>query len=98
MCGISGIVALDGVLPPALRAAIGPMTAALRHRGPDGQGVFIDGVAALGHRRLAIIDREGGAQPIAHQNGSCWVALQREDYNPPPPPPRPVGPRPRLPP
>src|SRR5262249_35149566 len=81
MCGISGIVAIDGVLPPALRTAIGPMTAALRHRGPDGQGLFTDDVAALGHRRLAIIDREGGAQPISNEDGSCWIVFNGEIYN-----------------
>jgi asparagine synthase (glutamine-hydrolysing) len=81
MCGISGLVAIDGVLPPALRAAIGPMTAALHHRGPDGQGLFGDEVAALGHRRLAIIDREGGAQPIANEDGSVWIVFNGEIYN-----------------
>jgi asparagine synthase (glutamine-hydrolysing) len=81
MCGISGIVAIDGALAPALRAAIGPMTAALRHRGPDGQGLFADDTAALGHRRLAIIDREGGAQPISNENGSCWIVFNGEIYN-----------------
>jgi len=81
MCGISGMVAIEGALAPALRGAIGPMTAALRHRGPDGQGVFADEVAALGHRRLAIIDREGGAQPIANEDGSCWIVFNGEIYN-----------------
>ena len=72
---------MEGALAPLLRAAIGPMTAALRHRGPDGQGVFTDEVAALGHRRLAIIDREGGAQPIANEDGSCWIVFNGEIYN-----------------
>jgi asparagine synthase (glutamine-hydrolysing) len=81
MCGISGIVAIDGVLAPALRGAIGPMTAALHHRGPDGQGLFGDDVAALGHRRLAIIDREGGAQPISNEDGTCWIVFNGEIYN-----------------
>src|SRR3989440_12272816 len=81
MCGISGIVAIDGVLPPALRSAIGPMTAALRHRGPDGQGLFGDDVAALGHRRLSIIDRAGGGQPLSNEDGSCWIVFNGEIYN-----------------
>jgi len=81
MCGISGVMAIEGVLAPALRGAIWPMTAALQHRGPDGQGLFADEVAALGHRRLAIIDREGGAQPIANEDGSCWIVFNGEIYN-----------------
>ena len=81
MCGISGMVAVEGVLAPALRDAIGPMTIALQHRGPDGQGLFADEVAALGHRRLAIIDREGGAQPIANEDNSCWIVFNGEIYN-----------------
>src|SRR5947207_12601999 len=81
MCGICGIVAREDVLDPRLRAAIGPMTSTLRHRGPDGQGVFTDGVAALGHRRLAIIDRSGGDQPMTNEDGTCWVVFNGEIYN-----------------
>jgi len=81
MCGICGVVAVDGALEPGIRAAIGPMTATLAHRGPDGQGVFSDTVAALGHRRLAIIDREGGAQPISNEDGSYWIVFNGEVYN-----------------
>jgi asparagine synthase (glutamine-hydrolysing) len=81
MCGICGIVALDGSLSPPLRSSIGAMTATLHHRGPDGEGLFADDVAALGHRRLAIIDREGGAQPMSNRDGSCWVVFNGEIYN-----------------
>ena len=81
MCGICGIVALDGSLSPPLRSSIGAMTATLHHRGPDGEGLFADGVAALGHRRLAIIDRAGGAQPMSNRDGSCWVVFNGEIYN-----------------
>ena len=81
MCGICGIVALDGPLAPELRASIGGMTSTLHHRGPDGHGLFTDDVAALGHRRLAIIDREGGAQPMSNQDGSCVVVFNGEIYN-----------------
>ena len=81
MCGICGVVAMDDVLDPGVRGAIGRMTATLQHRGPDGQGVFSDPVAALGHRRLAIIDREGGAQPISNEDGSYWIVFNGEIYN-----------------
>ncbi len=81
MCGISGIFALHGILSPELRSAIGDMTETLHRRGPDGQGVFTDKVVALGHRRLAIIDREGGAQPMTNEDGSCWIVFNGEVYN-----------------
>ena len=81
MCGLCGIVALEGPLDGRLRGAIGPMTATLHHRGPDGQGVFAGDAAVLGHRRLAIIDREGGAQPMTNEDGSCWVVFNGEIYN-----------------
>jgi asparagine synthase (glutamine-hydrolysing) len=81
MCGISGIAALNGRLDPALRNAIGPMTRALAHRGPDGEETFADARVALGHRRLAIIDRAGGAQPMPNADRSCWIVFNGEIYN-----------------
>jgi asparagine synthase (glutamine-hydrolysing) len=74
-------MAFDGSLSPELRSSIGAMTATLHHRGPDGEGLFADEVAALGHRRLAIIDRAGGAQPMSNQDRSCWVVFNGEIYN-----------------
>ncbi|HVD92706.1 MAG TPA: asparagine synthase (glutamine-hydrolyzing) [Vicinamibacterales bacterium] len=81
MCGICGVVALDGGLDPRLRASIDTMTATLHHRGPDGQGVRTDGTAAFGHRRLAIIDRATGAQPMTNEDGTCWIVFNGEIYN-----------------
>src|SRR4051812_45336089 len=81
MCGICGMIAVDGVLQPELRSAIGPMTRSLHHRGPDGEGLFEDRAAALGHRRLAIIDRVGGTQPIPNEDRSCWIVFNGEIYN-----------------
>ena len=81
MCGICGIVSLGGALAPDLRLAIGPMTDALAHRGPDGDGFFSDLHAVLGHRRLAIIDREGGRQPMTNEDGSRWIVFNGEIYN-----------------
>jgi asparagine synthase (glutamine-hydrolysing) len=81
MCGIAGAVSLAGPLDPAIRAAIRPMTRALSHRGPDGEGYFTDPHAALGHRRLAIIDRAGGVQPIANEDETCWIVFNGEIYN-----------------
>lgn len=81
MCGISALVALDGALPPDIARSLGPMTDALAHRGPDGDGFIDCGFAALGHRRLSIIDRAGGHQPMANEDDTCWIVFNGEIYN-----------------
>ena len=81
MCGIAGVAALDGPLAPELRRACRGMTDLLQHRGPDGDGYFDEPHASLGHRRLAIIDRAGGAQPMSNEDGSCWIVFNGEIYN-----------------
>ncbi len=81
MCGIAGAFAAEGALPPEVRSAVRGMTSALRHRGPDGDGFFDDARAAFGHRRLAIIDRAGGHQPMANEDESCWIVFNGEIYN-----------------
>ena len=75
MCGICGAVGLDG------RADLDAMTASLRHRGPDSCGVYREGSVELGCRRLAIIDPEGGDQPITNEDGDVVVAYNGETYN-----------------
>lgn len=57
------------------------MTDRIAHRGPDGEGHYIDGPAALGHRRLSIIDLEGGRQPMFNEDGSLAVVFNGEIYN-----------------
>jgi asparagine synthase (glutamine-hydrolysing) len=57
------------------------MSDRIRHRGPDGDGTWTDGPAALAHRRLAIIDPAGGQQPVATADGSCWIVYNGELYN-----------------
>ena len=78
MCGIYGLLARgttnDG-------AALAAMDAALRHRGPDDSGTLLDGPCALGMRRLAIIDLDGGHQPIASEDRRVWVVFNGEIYN-----------------
>jgi asparagine synthase (glutamine-hydrolysing) len=81
MCGICGMVAMDGPLAPGARSSVERMSAALRHRGPDGEGLFEAPAAILGHRRLAIIDRAGGHQPMSNEDGSCWIVFNGEVYN-----------------
>ena len=79
MCGIAGFVNRAG--QPADREIVERMTATLAHRGPDGDGVYCRGNAALGHRRLSIIDVAGGAQPMSNEDGSIWISYNGELYN-----------------
>jgi asparagine synthase (glutamine-hydrolysing) len=79
MCGITGFVNRAG--QRADRALVARMTAALSHRGPDGEGLYCDAQVALGHRRLSIIDVAGGAQPLSNEDGSIWVSYNGELYN-----------------
>jgi asparagine synthase (glutamine-hydrolysing) len=81
MCGICGVYSMRGNLDPSVRRAVPLMNAALAHRGPDGDGFFDDPRAAFGHRRLAIIDRAGGQQPMSNEDGSCWIVFNGEIYN-----------------
>jgi len=80
MCGICGIFNLNGepVSPVDLRR----MTDAIAHRGPDGEGFYIDSFIGLGHRRLAIIDLSPlGHQPMMSANGDCSISYNGEIYN-----------------
>jgi asparagine synthase (glutamine-hydrolysing) len=77
VCGICGRINPRGVA----RADIQGMADTLSHRGPDGEGVYIDGVAGLGHRRLSIIDLGGGHQPMSNEDGSIWIVFNGEIYN-----------------
>ena len=81
MCGICGIVALEAPLSDPMKRAIEPMTHALAHRGPDGYGFHVEPHVALGHRRLAIIDRDAGAQPMSNEDGTLWITFNGEIYN-----------------
>jgi asparagine synthase (glutamine-hydrolysing) len=79
MCGIAGFVNLNG--RAADRSIAERMTATLAHRGPDGDGIYCVGPAALGHRRLSIIDVNGGAQPMSNEDDTVWVTYNGELYN-----------------
>lgn len=80
MCGIAGFVK-RGPSEAVDREILKRMVQSLAHRGPDDEGYLIDGGAHLGHRRLSIIDVEGGRQPIANEDGQIWVVLNGEIYN-----------------
>lgn len=77
MCGIAGFISPAR----ANAAALAPMLARIAHRGPDGQGTFVEGSAALGHCRLAIIDLQGGAQPLYSEDKNFVVVFNGEIYN-----------------
>jgi asparagine synthase (glutamine-hydrolysing) len=79
VCGICGLAALDGAAVDT--GPLAAMSAALRHRGPDDDGAVADGPVALAARRLAIIDLEGGHQPIASEDGRVHAALNGEILN-----------------
>src|SRR5688572_4945318 len=79
MCGIAGIVDLRR--RPIDRPLLERMCGSLRHRGPDDQGCFVNCFAALGQRRLSIIDLSGGRQPMSNEDGTVWVAFNGEIYN-----------------
>src|SRR5262245_34117584 len=79
MCGISGIFGRDWSL-----AQLDAMVATQRHRGPDGQGIYVDplNLAGLGHNRLKIIDlSEAGRQPMSNQSGRYHITFNGEIYN-----------------
>ncbi|MBS1819477.1 MAG: asparagine synthetase B, partial [Acidobacteria bacterium] len=81
MCGIAGLFSIDGPLHPDGPSVVRAMCNAIAHRGPDGEGFHDTTRASLGHRRLAIIDRAGGHQPMTNEDGSCWIVFNGEVYN-----------------
>ena len=80
MCGIVGLVDLDGKRGVD-RQLLDKMNEAQIHRGPDGSGLEVRPGIGLGHRRLAIIDLESGAQPLASDDGKVVVTYNGEIYN-----------------
>jgi len=80
MCGIAGCVAPAGEAPD--REALERMGAALAHRGPDDQGIEIEGNVGLVNRRLAIVDpTPAGHQPMQHPDGRWWLTYNGEVFN-----------------
>jgi asparagine synthase (glutamine-hydrolysing) len=80
MCGIAGIVASDR-LHADERVRIADMRDVLAHRGPDEAGTHLDEYAALGHRRLSIVDLASGQQPLANEDQTVWIVFNGEIYN-----------------
>jgi asparagine synthase (glutamine-hydrolysing) len=80
MCGIVGIVRLMSG-EPVDPGRLARMREALRHRGPDGEGLYASGPVGLGHRRLAIVDVAGGRQPMTNEDKTLWITFNGEIYN-----------------
>lgn len=80
MCGIAGLFSLDGrrTADPGI---VDAMCRMIVHRGPDDQGVYVNGGAQIGMRRLAIIDLPSGHQPIHNEDRSVWIVFNGEIYN-----------------
>ena len=80
MCGITGFAQRKQDAEEA-RRIVKKMADLIVYRGPDGEGYYVDDQVALGHRRLSIIDLEGGKQPMYNEDGSLVVIFNGEIYN-----------------
>ncbi|MGH7146287.1 MAG: asparagine synthase (glutamine-hydrolyzing) [Nitrospiraceae bacterium] len=80
MCGIAGIVNLNSGEPVDV-SLIDRMTSSMSHRGPDDDGLYVNGCVALGHRRLSIIDLESGHQPMVCKTRGRVIVFNGEIYN-----------------
>src|SRR5436305_10928423 len=80
MCGIAGVLYADPGRP-ADREVLRAMGGAIADRGPDGEGYWAEPGVGLVHRRLSIIDLEGGGQPLGNEDGSVQVVFNGEIYN-----------------
>jgi asparagine synthase (glutamine-hydrolysing) len=80
MCGVSAIYEFDR-LSFSSQQILDSMNASQHHRGPDGQGVYIDDYVGLGHTRLAVIDIDSGQQPLVDATESVVVTYNGEIYN-----------------
>jgi asparagine synthase (glutamine-hydrolysing) len=78
MCGIFGLVQLDGA--PADAGVVSAMSRIMTHRGPDDHGYHADGAALIGMNRLSIIDLSGGHQPLASEDRTLWLVCNGEIY------------------
>ena len=82
MCGIAGFISKDRTAPPEEREILlDAMCKIITHRGPDEQGLTVEGRAALGMRRLSIIDLKSGQQPIYTEDGNLIIVFNGEIYN-----------------
>jgi asparagine synthase (glutamine-hydrolysing) len=80
MCGIAGLVSSEQLDIDAPHRVV-RMRDVIAHRGPDDCGLYCDGQAALGHRRLSIVDLATGQQPLSNESRDVWVVFNGEIYN-----------------
>src|SRR5215471_5520644 len=80
MCGIAGIVEF-GDQSRVDAAVLRRMCGTIVHRGPDGEGFYVEGSVGLGMRRLSIVDLKTGHQPMSNEDGSVWLVYNGEIYN-----------------
>ncbi|MHC1785428.1 MAG: asparagine synthase (glutamine-hydrolyzing) [Anaerolineaceae bacterium] len=80
MCGITGVYQLTPQEPEELDT-INRMLGMIRHRGPDGGGVYLSDRVGLGSARLSIVDIAGGQQPMGNEDSSLWVVFNGEIFN-----------------
>ena len=81
MCGLVGFVCLEGINQYDPQFILKRMNRAISHRGPDGEGYYLDERCAMAHRRLSIIDLEGGAQPWRTEDARYSLVFNGEIYN-----------------
>src|SRR5690349_10473452 len=81
MCGINGIAFSSRSGQLVSRPVLEAMRDVITHRGPDEEGIFIDGNVGLGHRRLSIVDVAAGHQPMTNEDGTLHITYNGEIYN-----------------
>ena len=80
MCGITGIMYFRNAARVEAEI-LRKMCAAMVHRGPDDEGIYIDGAVGIGMRRLSIVDLATGHQPLSNEDGNVWIVFNGEIYN-----------------
>lgn len=80
MCGICGVFNY-GTKETVNEVLVRKMNDLIAHRGPDGEGIYIDGEIGFGHKRLSIVDLDKGNQPMSNEDGSIWITFNGEIYN-----------------
>lgn len=78
MCGIAGYIYNSSQVNKSI---LENMLSSIAHRGPDGEGIYIDGNVGLAHKRLSIIDPQGGHQPMCNEDGTVWITFNGAVYN-----------------
>lgn len=81
MCGINGIAFSSRSRRTVDAAVLKRMRDVITHRGPDDEGIFIDGAVGLGHRRLSIVDVKAGHQPMTNEDETLHITYNGEIYN-----------------